>query len=392
MRISLIDPSLFTLPYDAALAQGLSRAGHDVTLHARALRPEDGSAGGVAVAADFYRLAEHPRVSRLPTKFRLGVKGLDHAWSMLGLLARLRRERPDVIHFQWLPLPILDARLLGLFRRVAPLVLTVHDTNPYNGDPSASLQARGFLQALLRFDRLVVHTAQGEARLRRLGVPAQSIMVRPHGLLVQPASFAPDPMQGVMTFLLFGKIKPYKGADLLIRAFADLPADLRQAARIRIVGKPYMDLAPLHALASTHGVPLSIESGFVRDEDIPALFGPGTVAVFPYREIEASGVLSFALAHGRPMIAARLGSFAELLENDVHGRLHEPEDVAALTGAMATMIGDRAYAAGCADAVRALTRAIPDWDEIARQTLQTYLAAGTARPGGMAGLGVASGG
>ena len=33
----------------------------------------------------------------------------------------------------------------------------------------------------------------------------------------------PDPMRGPLTLVLFGKIKPYKGADVLIEAFARLP-------------------------------------------------------------------------------------------------------------------------------------------------------------------------
>ena len=71
---------------------------------------------------------------------------------------------------------------------------------------------------------------------------------------------------------------------------------------------------------------LHIEPRFVADADIPALFGPGVVALFPYREIEASGVLSIALARGRPVIASRLGNFAEMIEDGVQGLLVPPGD------------------------------------------------------------------
>lgn len=383
MHIALIDPSLFTLPYDGALADGFTREGHTVVLHGRRLRPEDGSAAGIALSEDFYRVAGGRRVMALPGPLRLAVKGVDHAWSMRRLLRRLERERPDVIHFQWLPLPMLDGLLLPRFRRIAPLVLTVHDTNPFNGDPSAALQARGFRAALERFDRLVVHTAQGRARLLAMGIPPSRVAVLPHGLLVDPVPGAPDPMLGRLDFLLFGKIKPYKGADLLIEAFAALPEALRAQARLRIVGKAYMDLAPLYALAAARGIALEIEQGFVADDALPALFGSGTVAMFPYREIEASGVMFLAIAHGRPMIASRLGSFGELLADGEHGCLLPPGDVPALTQAMQRMLTDRGFAAGCAGAVRALALAVPGWDEIARRTAQLYRAAGAADAGAM---------
>jgi glycosyltransferase involved in cell wall biosynthesis len=385
MRVALIDPSLFTLPYDVALAGGLVRNGHDVTLHGRALRPEDGGLRGARLAADFYRVADGPIAGALPKPFRLGVKGLDHAWSLGRLLRRVRQSpRPDVIHFQWLALPMLDRRFLHQFRAVAPLVLTVHDTNPFNGDPSAALQARGFHRCLEAFDHLIVHTAQGWERLCRLGLSPGRISVLPHGMLLDPAPGAADAMTGTLTFLLFGKIKPYKGADLLIEAFAALPADLRRMARIRIVGKPYMDIAPLRALAAARQVPVTFDLGFVADEAIPALFGPGTIATFPYREIEASGVLFMALAHGRPVLASRLGSFGELLTDGVHGQLVPPNDVAALSAAMGQLIADRGFAAACSAACYQMATDVPSWDEIARQTVQCYRGVGAPADTAMA--------
>ena len=377
MRVAMVDPSLFTLPYDRALVSALGRAGHDVTLFGRRPGPDDNGAEGISLAPHFYRMADSQAARRLPTSARLGLKGIDHAASMLLLLRRLHRERPDVIHFQWLPLPLVDGRLLGLFRKVAPLVLTVHDTNPFNGDPSASLQQRGFFRSLDGFDRLIVHTAQGRERLCSAGVPANRVLVLPHGMLLDPPPYADDPMTGSMTFLLFGKVKPYKGLDLLIEAFATLPPLLRGDARIWVVGKPYMDLAPLQALAERLGIAdrLVIEPRFVGDDEVAGLFAPGTVAVFPYREIEASGVLSIALACGRPVIASNLGNFAETVTDGLQGHLVPPGDVPALAAAMAHMLSDRDFAASCSRQARALVDAVPTWDGIAALTADAYRSA-----------------
>lgn len=381
MRVSMVDPSLFTLPYDQALATGLARAGHDVTLYGRRPGPDDSNPPGVPLVPAFYRLAGAPPVASLPDRLRLGVKGVDHLWSMARLLRQLRRERPDVIHFQWLPLPVVDRPMLRLFQRIAPLVLTVHDTNPFNGDPSAGLQARGAAGCFAAFNRLIVHTQQGVSRLRQQGVPPDRLVLLPHGPMPAPdAARAPDPMDGVLTFTLFGKLKPYKGADVLIEAFARMPAALRAQCRVRIVGKPYMDLAPLHALVEAHGLggSVSIEPRFVADADIPALFGHGTVAVFPYRELETSGVLPQALAHGRPVVASRLGVFGETLVDGVHGHLVPPDDVPALAEALRHLAGDRAFTAACARQALALSDATESWDSIAQRTAAAYAEAGAA--------------
>jgi glycosyltransferase involved in cell wall biosynthesis len=191
-------------------------------------------------------------------------------------------------------------------------------------------------------------------------------------MLVDPVPTKADAMNGRLTFLLFGKIRPYKGADLLIKAFAGLPPSLRAQARVRIVGKPYMDVAALQAQAAAAGVSVDIETGFVAEEDIATLFSTNTVAVFPYREIEASGVLFLALAHGRPIIASRLGAFGELLTDGKHGTLVPVDDSAALGRAMARMLGDRAFAASCAAEVQELSGSIPDWDTIAERTADVY--------------------
>ena len=382
MRIAMIDPSLFTLPYDRGLIGGLEQNGHEVKLFGRKPGADDNEAGSVDLAATFYRISGSRIVSLLPRTARLAIKGLEHPVSMLELLQRLARMRPNVIHFQWLALPLIDSRLLKAFRRIAPLVSTVHDTNPFNGDPSSRLQASGFLAALGLFDRLIVHTEQGRSRLSAQGIAPERLSILPLGnTRIAPANDADDAMDGPLTFLLFGKIKPYKGADLLIEAFAKLPGHLRKQACVRIIGKPYMDLTSLldrvRELRLEHLI--SIEPGFIADNDLPALFAPGTVAVFPYREIDGSGVLPEALAHARPVVATSLGMFSETILDGVHGHLVPPEDAQAMAASLAHLIEDRNFAATCSRNAAALANQAPPWNAIAQQTMQVYLGATSDR-------------
>ncbi len=379
MRVALIDPSLFTLPYDSALAEGLVEGGHEVVLHGRAPGPADGEPGQVPPTGEFYQLTETPLMRRAPAPLRLAAKAFDHALSMRALLRRLRRERPDAIHFQWLPLPMLDRAFLGALSRIAPLTLTVHDTRPFNGDPSSRLQGLGFIPALRRFHALIVHTAQGRERLRAQGLLDERMSVLPIGRHVAE----PRPLVAAAeaptetTFLMFGKIKPYKGADVLIDAFAALPEALRARSRMRIVGKPYMDLGPLEAQAARLGVAdrLSLEPRFIADDEIAGLFGPGTVAVFPYREIEMSHVLSYAAALARPVVASRIGGFAETVIDGEHGVLVEPGDAAGLAAALRRMLEEPGFAERCGAAMGRAAELSPDWDEIGRRTAAVYEAA-----------------
>ena len=383
MRVALIDPSLFTLPYDSALAEGLRAAGHDVALYGRPLAPDEQMGGGGGVIPAFYRALSSKSAHALPRPAFLVAKGLSHVGGALALAGRLTRTPPGVVHFQWLPLPAVDRPLIAALRRVAPVVLTMHDSNPFNAAPSSRLQRLGAFAALDGVDRIIVHTAQARARLEARGVAPERIAQVPHGLLgEEPAPAAPivngeNEATAPISFLLFGKIKPYKGVDTLIRAFARLPERQRGQARVRVVGKPYMDLAPLQALARESGVAerVSFELGFVADDAVPALFGPGSVAVFPYREIDSSGVLALAMRYARPAIASRIGGFAETLTDGRHGLLVAPDDPASLAAAMARMIDEPELRRAGAREMAALATAIPGWREIGERTAAVYEAA-----------------
>lgn len=377
-RIAMIDPSLFTIPYDRALTRGLQEEGAEILLFGRQARPGENDADDIAIDRSFYRIAESGAARLLPTALRHGVKALDHVVSMSRLCHRLRLWRPDVIHFQWLVLPVIDTRFLAQLRVIAPLVLTVHDTMPFNGDRAGSWQGSGFIAALRRFDMLIVHTEQGRARLIAAGLPEARIRVIAHGRLwEEPTVVLPQTADGPVRFLQFGKIKPYKGTDLLIDAFAAMPAEMQEQAHIHVVGMPYLDIEQLRRHAARRGVAAKvlIEPRFVPDDELPELFGPDAVAVFAYREIEASGVLSLALAHGRPVIASDIGSFAETISDGVQGYLVPPGDCAALAQAMSGMIARSAFRQRCSVEAAWLARSIPAWRDIARSTMDAYRSA-----------------
>lgn len=378
MKIALVDPSLFTLPYDQELAGGLQDAGHQVQLYGKAP-----AAFEIQSALPFLRPIFYGGLGalweRLPKPIFRAAKGVSHIAGMRHFCAEMERLQPDIIHFQWLPLPVVDSWFLRRLRRVAPLVITVHDTMPFNGAPGSSLQSIGAFDALRHFDALIVHTENGRQIVANHIGQADRVRCIPHGLLhqgdladrPQPSARAPE---APTTFLLFGKIKPYKGLDVLIRALAELDPATRARCRVRVVGKAYMDMRPLEELAARMGVAnrVDFELRFVSSAELNEIFHSADVLVFPYRQIEASGVLMTALVVGKPVIATRMGAAAELFGDGKGGFLIPPDDPTALSRAMRSFIEQPALVASCAAHVRDLRDAIPSWAEIGRLTTAAY--------------------
>jgi glycosyltransferase involved in cell wall biosynthesis len=387
MKVALIDPSLFTWPYDRALGGALADLGHETRIFGKALPPGDPRNADPLFAPSFYGSLVSPALARLPRVATRVWKGISHVGSLRRLIDDLTAWRPDVIHFQWLPLPVIDARFLGRFREIAPLVLTVHDTLPFNGTPGSILQNLGARDIWRAFDRLIVHTRQGEERLREQGIEGGRIVRVAHGLLhadQAPAVPAPRPAEGPVEFLLFGQIKPYKGVDVVIRALARLSEDLRSRCRVRIAGKPYMDMAPLLRLARELGVEDSIvfDLRFIPDDEVAEMMAGADALLFPYREIEASGVLMATIAHGRPLIASRLGAFGEMIVDGQNGLLVTPADDQELAAALSMMILQPENRARMAAGMMRLRDSVPSWADIARQTAGIYGSLGEARRAG----------
>jgi glycosyltransferase involved in cell wall biosynthesis len=382
MRVALIDPSLFTLPYDERLADALKRRGHRVEFFGKALGPREAAPETVPLRQHFYGELRALGTDRWPGPLAKIAKGIAHLRAMNRLVRTLARERPDVIHFQWLPLPVVDRLFLRRLGRIAPLVITCHDSQPFNANPGAAVQRLGATSVLARFDRVIIHTEQARPRLGAYGVDGERIRRIAHGFLDETAPVPPPPViedGRPVRFLLFGKIKPYKGIDLMIEAVKRLASGTRRRIEVLVIGKPYMDVAPLVAAAAD--VPeIRFDFRFVPDEEMAALFRWADVLAFPYREIEMSGVLMAALKTARPMVASDIGGFAELLSDGETGFLVAPGDVIGLAQAITRLAEEPQTRARMAAGLVDLVRAIPSWDQIAAETEELYASVIAERP------------
>jgi len=382
MRIAVIDPSGFTPPYDHCLAGALAQQGCQVALVTTRI-PLGPWTQGTA-----YERWEHfyPITSRLnKTKVRTYLKGCEHPFDMERLLCRLRRWKPDIIHFQWVPFPAVDRFLLRRLRRIAPLVLTVHDTEPFHGAPSSRLQLMGVMSAFKRFDHYIVHTQYSkEALVSQLTLPEERVTVISHGVFTYyrelvgslGGSEQPPQLAGKKKVLFFGVLKPYKGVDVLLEAFARLPEGVAKDTILQIVGYPKMPVEPLQFLARRLGIAERVfwDLRFVDEKEVASYFAQADVVVLPYRRIDQSGVLTVALAFGKPVIASRVGGFPEIITDGTHGFLVEPGNPEALAQALSCIVSNDELRIRMGGEVERLASEELAWENIAAQTIHVYQA------------------
>jgi glycosyltransferase involved in cell wall biosynthesis len=365
MRVQLVDPPAYTPPYDFSLAAALARAGAEVELSTSRPTYDAPSADGFTVSEDFYRRTM-ARDRSMPVRraLRLG----EHVPDML----RHRRAAParaDVVHYQWLTLEGLDARLLA---EGIPRVFTSHNVMRRG---SGALRERAVRDLVGAVDAVVTHTVGGAHELvDRYGASPGDVRVIPHGAfdyLTRQADERPLPDELASVngpiILSFGVLRPYKGVDVLIEAFRNL-----HGAELWIVGRPWMDIAPLRAAAETASGTVRFIDRFVAEAELPAYFRRADVVALPYRSIDQSGVLYTALAFGKAIVASSIGGFREIGEQHGAVRLVPPGDAEVLREALDHLIGDPvARAAQEARAVAAASGPY-SWAEAARLTLAIY--------------------
>lgn len=372
--VLLVDPSLFTPPYDAGLTSGLKATGLNTVWAARQLRTgERAELQESDIRVHFYRLVD--RLAGKWSKFRAVAKGLSHVGGLIRVLAYVIRNKVEIVHVQWAVVPVLDALAMRLLRPFATVVMTVHDTIPFNGENISFLQNAGFDLPIAAARHVIVHTQAARQNLIGRGIPAEKISVVPHGPLSVGAKATPtgQPRDTRWTFVQFGQIKPYKGVDLVVEAIGALPPASRQKLRVIIAGAPHMDMAAITARVQELQIGDAIEFrlGRLSEQQMADLFDEADSFLMPYRQIDASGVYFLLKPLGKWMIASQVGIFAEDMAGSTHGALVPPGDIKALAKAIEDV-----------SVLRPATISRSDnesWEAIGIKTKQVYEQAAAAR-------------
>ncbi|WP_198375814.1 glycosyltransferase family 4 protein [Neoroseomonas rubea] len=280
------------------------------------------------------------------------------------LSRRLRRQalefRADavvsVMTHLWTPLIAPALARAGL--RYVPIV---HDAEPHPGDPSLFWEWRltRELDAAIAAIALSDSVAAGIARRR----PALPVHRLDHGApLPTSGGTAPRAADGTVRFVNLGRLRAYKGLDLLRDAWP-MVAARHPEARLLVAGEGDAEgLAP--GLSALPGV--EVRARWLSEAEMGSLVSGADVVVLPYREASQSGVAPLAHGFGVPVVATPVGGLVEQVRDGLDGLLARETSASALAEAMIAAC-DGATRARLVAGARETALRLNDWDSIAER-------------------------
>lgn len=317
---------------------------------------------------------DHPRYPVIPiVGLRLQGAGLLTA-TLRHIALVVARERVDVIDAHYLYpdgfAAVEAARRIGI-----PAVVSALGTDVYSlpSMPGISALARRTVASATMLIAVSRSIAEG---LVDLGADARKIVVVPNG--IDAGLFAPDPLGAVAVrerlgigggeplVLAVGRLHRVKGHDVLIDAFARLPARMRLA----IVGDGALR-ADLERQIRARGLASRVTLvGDVSQEQLPAWYTAADLFCLPSRGEGHPNALVEALACGTPAVASAVGAVPEVIRPSC-GLVVPAGDPAALALAIQGAIAAKRDGLYTRDSVRSAVTA-RSWTDVAEEVRAVF--------------------
>lgn len=310
------------------------------------------------------------RPGRLPMSALAG--SLTGIWR---LACHLRADRPDLVHTNTLKAALYG----GVAGRLAGVPVVWHLRDRIADDYLPRPAVRLIQLAGRRLPAAVI--GNSEATLSTLGLPTRSRIY--HAVVPSPvASVTGKAVAAERPFTvgIVGRLAPWKGQDVFLRAFAQAFPD--GETRARIVGSAMFGeddwLTQLTDLSMELGVAERVEFvGFT--EDVQAQYEALDVFVHAAVIPEPFGQVVYeAMACGLPIVAPDAGGPGEAITHGVDGLLYEMGDIEGLANGLRQLAAEPALRARMGAAGRRRVTAFAP-EKVAAQVMEVYVNVLSAR-------------
>ena len=171
--------------------------------------------------------------------------------------------------------------------------------------------------------------------------------------------------------LVFGTIRPYKGIDIAIQAFAELITEY-PGVRLLIAGKLWEDWTPYQELIDKFGLSSYVcaHLEYIPADEVYKYFEVSDISIFPYRHFDSqSGAAAAAVSFGKPIIVTSVGGLPEFTDDS--RCIVPPDDSHALARAICYCLSGSGEKRNKATAGSPVASRL-DWTKIAEKTVAVY--------------------
>jgi glycosyltransferase involved in cell wall biosynthesis len=283
------------------------------------------------------------------------------------LRREIHRAAPDVLHIQqghlWFNAVLPTLR--------PPVVLSVHDHRHHVGDAVSRKTPQWVMDfGFRRAGRLMVHSeAVKRGLIEVCEIPAASVDVLPPPLTGRLPETFTEPPCDPPTILFFGRLWPYKGLGVLLRA---QPIVSRAIPEARFVIAGQGESLDGYRRQMADGGCFRVINRWIGTDERAELFRAATLVVLPYLEATQSGILPVAFGHARAVVATRVGAIPEVVKDGETGLLVPPDDEEALAAALIRLLRDTTLQCKLSSAARAYAERELSPARMADATIASY--------------------
>jgi D-inositol-3-phosphate glycosyltransferase len=335
MDFTIVGP---THPYKGGVAQHTTTLAHRLAAAGSTVDLVSWSAQYPGLLYPGVQRVTTPEIPVFPgTRYPLAWYRPDSWWR----LGRSLRNRSDATLLLVLVTPVQAPAYLAMIAAIGRrrpgqrprIALICHNVLPHETRPGDRALTK---RLLARCDVVLTHTDEQAALAQELGAAnVRTAELPPHGpgtstTPAQGEDGAPK-NRGGAGLLFFGFIRPYKGVDVLLRAMAEVPD-----ARLVIAGEVWDGEDRLRALVNELGLAdrVDLRLSYLANDELVALMREADAMVLPYTSGTGTQQVRVAQAHGVPVIASRISTMPEQVNDGVDGLLVQPGDVADLAAAI----------------------------------------------------------
>ena len=294
----------------------------------------------------------------------------------------------DIIHAHS-PIPYSDLpALLYAKRKNVPFILTYQFDGQETGgsfmrNTGVSVYNKLFINRVLESAEVIIATTKSYAReslfLRNY---LDKIEVIPNGINIEEVTTILTKYESrielglpeeIPIILFFGSLVPYKGPDILLKAFKLVKMEFAHVKLI-FAGRGPM-LPELTAMANDMGLAEDvIFTGFVEDDEKPLYYKSADIFCLPSTTMaESFGIVNLeAMASGIPIVSSNLGGIPDVVKHGENGLLAEPYHVEMVAENLLLLLQDEDIRSKMGEDGKQKVKNY-SWDKITTETEQLYL-------------------